>query len=337
MQQKKFIFCGEKIFPGEKKVINIPIPNLYSSTPSTMPIYVKHGRQPGPVVLITAALHGDEINGVEIIRRLFKSSKINNIKGTLVAIPVTNSYGFVALSRYLPDRRDLNRSFPGSSSGSLAARLAYLFSSEMLPKVDLLIDLHTGSKHRVNLPQIRVSRDEHKIISLAKAFNAPVILISAIRPGTIRQQAELLNVQVLVYEGGEALRFDEIAIRYGLRGILGVMAELKMIRRSKRLVSSSEVVQTSTWMRAPFSGMIFLKKHLGQKISKDQIIGHIFDPFTTKDEHLIATCDGIIVGRNNLPLVNEGDAIINVASLAGIENIVTDVSDTFEDFGNYYQ
>jgi hypothetical protein len=280
--------------------------------------HVIHGQTDGPCLFISAAIHGDEINGVEIVRRLLHSPKINNIRGTLITVPVVNVYGFVRQSRYLPDRRDLNRTFPGSETGSLAARLAYAFMQVVVAKSTHGIDLHTGAIHRDNLPQIRASFKPGDITEImVKAFGTPVVLNAEIRDGSLREAAATLGVPVIVYEGGEALRFDEIAIRAGVRGILRVMRVLGMLKPLRRPKSKprneSVIANTSQWVRAPQSGILRALVPLGAKVEKGERLGLISDPLGEKEEPVSATVSGIIIGKINLPLVNEGEALYHIA------------------------
>lgn len=333
-KRNDFELFGTVVSPGKSTIINAPLPSLYSHATTQTPIYVRHAIKQGPVLLITGALHGDEINSIEIVRRMLNSKKSKLTSGTLIAIPIVNIYGFVTLSRYLPDGRDLNRSFPGSASGSLAARLAYFLGNEILPKADYVIDLHTGKEHRTNFPQIRATIDCPKTLKFAKSFNAPIIINSNIRDGSLRGLAQEQNIPSLVYEGGEGLRFDEIAIRYGVRGILNAMSKLKLTTTSSCNKVESIILRNTSWIRAPVSGMLYLKKRLGEKIVKGAVIGHIFDPFTSKNENLISSMNGIIIGKNNLPLVTQGDALLNVAipgkrSSASIDEIEDQLYDEY--------
>ena len=209
---------------GTRRLVDLPISKLSNHTPVTLPVHVLHGARPGPAMFVSAAIHGDELNGVEIIRRVLKTVQPGAIAGTLLAIPVVNAYGFIGRSRYLPDRRDLNRAFPGSAQGSLAARLAHLFLKEVVSRCQVGIDLHTAAVHRVNLPQIRADFAHHpRSRDLAEAFGAPVVLESPERSGSLRRAARDMGCNVLVYEGGEGLRFDEFAIEAGVDGIANVM------------------------------------------------------------------------------------------------------------------
>ena len=221
-----------KINPGERVNVSLPIADLYTSTSLSMPVQVICGRKAGPVLFVSAAIHGDELNGVEIIRRLLKRKTLGSLRGTLLAVPIVNVHGFLDQSRYLPDRRDLNRSFPGSPKGSIAARLAHTFIEQIVSEADYGIDLHTGAINRSNLPQIRANLDDTQTLDIAKVFGAPVVVNSNILDGSLRQCASDRGMPILIYEAGEALRFDETCIRAGIRGILNVMRHVGMLPAS---------------------------------------------------------------------------------------------------------
>ncbi len=304
-----------KIRPGERVNVDLPVADLYTSTSLSMPVKVIRGRQTGPVLFVSAAIHGDELNGVEIIRRLLKRKTLRSIRGTLIAIPVVNVHGFLDQSRYLPDRRDLNRSFPGSTKGSIAARLASLFLREIVAKADVGIDLHTGALHRSNLPQVRANLDDPKTLAIARAFGAPVVINSNTRDGSLRACAAKRGMPVLIYEAGEALRFDETGIRTGLRGILNVMRDMRMLPVVKAAPMVDPVVARSTrWVRASASGIVTGKAKLGSTVSKGQLLATISDPLGDEEAKLIAPSDAIVIGRSNLPLAHEGDALFNLGT-----------------------
>jgi predicted deacylase len=300
---------------GESVTIDLPMASLYSHAPMSLPVQVTRGRRDGPSLFVSAALHGDEINGVEIIRRLLRLPLLKKLRGTLIAIPIVNVYGFVSRSRYLPDRRDLNRSFPGSDRGSMAARLAELFLHEIVDKCQYGIDLHTGAVHRDNLPQIRANLDDPETSRIAHAFHVPVLLNSNIRDGSLREVAAERGIPVLLYEAGEALRFDERSIRAGVKGIIGVMRELGMLPAASRARKPAEplVARASTWVRAGRSGILRMTSALGARVRRHEVIGAIADPFGQQELEVSANASGIIIGRTNLPLVNEGEAIFHIA------------------------
>ena len=312
----------QSIQPGCKTMIDLPLPRLTTQTQVTMLIHVIRGKKPGPRLLVCAAIHGDELNGIEIIRRLLKQPVLNQLCGDLIAVPMVNVYGIIHNTRYLPDRRDLNRSFPGSKKGALAERLAELFMSEVVTKCTHGIDLHTGAIHRSNLPQIRATLDHAETLAFAKSFNAPVLLNASLRDGSLRLAATQAGIPILLYEGGEALRFNEIAIRAGLQGILDVMQHLNMLttKKTRKPVSTEPfIAHRSQWIRASGSGVFSATKLLGESIQRDDVMGIINDPFSNQEIPIIAPCNGLIIGRSELPLVHEGDAIFHVAQL-GIDH-----------------
>lgn len=312
-----FEIGGHQIAPGTHETINLPVSVLSDHTPVTMSVHVVHGRRPGPTIFVSAAIHGDEIIGVEIVRRLLRTASLDRLKGTLLAVPIVNSYGFLSHSRYLPDRRDLNRSFPGSPQGSLASRLAHLFKTEIVERSDLGIDLHSAAVHRTNLPQIRVSPSKPETMELAQAFGAPLILTSKVRPGSLRQAAQECGVDVLLYEAGEGLRFDEFAVRAGVTGILRVMRNRGMVsaQGASKPKAPSIVTNTSTWLRAPAGGLLRSFKAPGEEVTEGDILGVIADPFGEIETEIITDVDGLIIGRTNLPVINEGDGLFHVAKI----------------------
>lgn len=312
-----FVLGGETIGAGERRTVDLPIGVMSNHTPVTLPVHVIHGRRPGPVLFVSAAIHGDEIIGVEIIRRLLRSGPVKRVKGTLLAIPIVNAYGFVSHSRYFPDRRDLNRSFPGSSKGSLAAQVANIFMTEIVARSDYGIDLHSAAVHRVNLPQIRISEPTGKLRELATAFGAPVILASRVREGSLRMAAADAGVGVMIFEGGEGLRFDEFAARTGTTGVLRVMRALDMISSGSLEARHIQPAFTtaSHWLRANASGLLRSYRKIGDKVAIGEVIGAISDPFGEHETDIVNVTDGILIGRTNLPVVNQGDALFHVADV----------------------
>ncbi|XOB63226.1 succinylglutamate desuccinylase/aspartoacylase family protein [Campylobacterota bacterium DY0563] len=315
----KFILSGKEIEKGTITTLNIELPKLYQ-TPATLPIKIIRGKRNGPTVFISAAIHGDELNGVEIIRRFKKLNILKRVKGTIILIPIVNIYGVMTLSRYMPDRRDLNRSFPGTKKGSLASRVAKTFFDEIVTKCDLGIDLHTASIHKSNLPQIRANINDEFTFKLAKAFEAPVILHSELRDGSLREAAQENNIPVLLYEAGEALRFDETSIRIGVKGIINVLRELEMIPKTpikrKRLPI---ITKSSQWIRATESGILRTIKRLGETVHEDEIIAYIDDTLDDESFEIKAQFDGVIIGKSEIPLVQEGDAIFHIAKFKNLE------------------
>lgn len=321
MVLNKALTIGETVVkPGQRANINLPVADLYTSTSLSMPVQVICGRRAGPVLFVSAAIHGDELNGVEIIRRLLSRKVLRSIRGTLLAVPIVNVHGFLHQSRYLPDRRDLNRSFPGSARGSIAARLANTFFKQIVSKADYGIDLHTGAINRSNLPQIRGNLDDEKTLELAKSFGVPVIVNASILDNSLRACAAELGMPVLIYEAGEALRFDEVSIRAGLRGILNLMRLIGMLpeKRPQKKHINPVLARSTTWVRAPASGIVNTKVQLGSSVSTGQCLAAISDPLGDAEETMTAPFDGIVIGRSNLPLAHEGDALFNVAAFRSV-------------------
>ena len=278
-----------------------------------MTVHVIHGRRDGPVVFVSASVHGDEINGVEIIRRLGRMPQFKRLAGTLLLVPVVNLFGFHNRSRYLPDRRDLNRSFPGSDTGSMASRLAHVFMTEVVARADVGIDLHTAAIHRDNLPQVRVDLNDPVLAPLARAFSAPVLLHSAPPTGSLRAAASAESTSVLVYEAGEALRFDEVSIRIGLRGIVNILRQLAMLPAVKRAKHRpSAELRSSSWLRAPQSGILRSQVALGGLVEKGEPVAFVADPAGDSEVVLEAPFSGVVIGRTNLPLVFEGEATFHL-------------------------
>ena len=320
MAKNSAITVGETVVqPGERATVRLPVADLYTGTSLAMPVHVVCGRRDGPVLFVSAAIHGDELNGVEIIRRLLKRRALSSMRGTLLAVPIVNVHGFLDQSRYLPDRRDLNRSFPGSRKGSVAARMAHTFMHEIVDKADFGIDLHTGAINRANLPQIRGNLDDDATLQLAKAFGAPVIVNSNVRDGSLRQCAADQGMPMLIYEAGEALRFDELCIRAGLRGTFNAMRHIGMLPLSKKTRPVSPVLADSTsWVRAPESGIVVPRVELGSRVMMGQLLAVIGDPVSNKEVQVKAPFDGIIIGQSKLPLAHEGDALFNVAAFKSV-------------------
>ncbi|MGP0128013.1 MAG: succinylglutamate desuccinylase/aspartoacylase family protein [cyanobacterium endosymbiont of Rhopalodia musculus] len=315
--ESEFIeIAGETIAPGECRRLELPIARLPTQTWVSLPITVINGLNSGPKLWLSAAIHGDELNGVEIIRQVVKNVEPQLLHGTLIAVPIVNVFGLIGQSRYLPDRRDLNRSFPGSKSGSLASRLAYLFMKEIVSHSTYGIDLHTASMHRTNLPQIRANLQDSETRRCAQAFGAPLLVHAMTRDGSLRQAATKRGIPILLYEGGEALRFDVEAIRMGVEGIERVMEYLEMYQFSpERMPVISIEVDKSKWIRASRSGIFRLEVGLGEKVLKKQKLGIIADAFGESSIKIRASVNGIVIGYTQNPLVSQGDGIIHLAIL----------------------
>lgn len=314
---------GITIQPGETKRVELKMPPLYTDTSMSIPVHVQRGKRDGPTFFVSAAIHGDEINGIEIISRLLKSKSLRGLRGTLIAVPMVNVYGVLNQSRYLPDRRDLNRSFPGSQKGSLAGRIAHLFLTEIVAKCEMGIDLHTGAIHRSNLPQIRANLDDQQTLEMAEAFGLPVLLNADIRPGSLRQSAADMGAKVLLYEAGEALRYDEFSIRAGVKGIINVMREIGMMNKRKRKGHEIKhfVARQSGWVRATESGFLSYIASLGDHVEKGDVLGIIADPYGTELGKLLSPAEGVVIGRQNIPLTQEGEALYHIAYFGAPDSV----------------
>lgn len=310
-----FKIAGHQVSGGRRKKIEIPIAKLMSGTSVSLPIIVWHGKTKGPTAWISAAVHGDEIEGVEIIRRVANRISAQRMRGTVIAIPVVNVHGFNTGDRYLPDRRDLNRSFPGSRRGSLASRLAQLVMDQVVSRCDYGIDLHTGSDHRTNLPQIRADLDDSVTLRLAQAFGAPIALHSMTRDGSLRQAATERGAKVLLYEGGEAWRFDDNSIKAGAAGVLRVLAATGFIDPVAPDVEPSLVARSSKWIRCGRSGIIQRDVELGERVTAGEVVARIHDTFGKKLGEVKSGTTGLVIGHTQHPLVNRGDAIVHVAEV----------------------
>lgn len=300
--------------PGENTIVRLPVGRFPSGNQILVKAHVFRCRKPGPRLLILGGVHGDEINGIEIIRRCVESSMFSRIrKGMVIAIPVLNVYGFIAASRDVPDGKDINRSFPGSARGSLAARIAGMLTKEIFPHIDYGVDLHTGGRGHYNYPQIRYSPGFASAFELAKAFGAPLTLASKNISKSLRKTAMDAGKPILVYEGGENNRIDRFSIEKGIEGIQRVMAHLGMTEDSFPAPDFSAFFEKSTRQRAPRAGIFQWTKGAGQKVVKGEPIGMITDPYGLEKAIVKASHSGYIIGHNNNSIVSHGDALFHIA------------------------
>ena len=318
MARAAFNIAGQQIAAGSVKMVNLPVSILPDHTPVTLSVEVHHGKREGPTMFVSAAVHGDEVIGVEIVRRLLRTPQLAHLRGTLLVVPVVNSFGFLNRSRYLPDRRDLNRCFPGHPSGSLGSRLAHIFLNEIVLRCDSGIDLHSAAVHRTNLPQIRISPRDAVTANMANAFGAPVVLTSSLRDGSLRAEAASRGTPVLLYEAGEGLRFDEMAVRAGVAGILRVMRSLSMLpaKGIAKAKAKPYLCKSSSWVRAPAGGLLRTFRAEGELVDAGDVLASVADPFGAVETDITAPSSGILIGRAILPVVNEGDAVFHLAQLS---------------------
>lgn len=312
--QKTILQIGtNQIYRGQHQEMEIPIARLPNGSRSSLPITVLSGKENGPSIWITAALHGDEINGIEIIRQVSQKISPSRLKGLIILVPVVNVFGFMQESRYLPDRRDLNRCFPGSKNGSLGAQIASILMKEVITQCQYGIDLHTGSSHRYNIPQIRADLSDRETKKLALAFGAPIVMHSRVRDGSLREAATRKKIKTLLFEGGEPQRFNDEVIKKGVHGILRILNYLGMIESSVQPAEQTYFkTETSEWVRAKKSGIFKIKLPPSMIVKKGDALGSICDPFGNKEAFVEASISGMIVGYSNNPIVNRGDALVHI-------------------------
>lgn len=319
MDNDVFVLLGKKIKRGETVQLNLDIARLHTRTAIEVPVIVSRGKKPGPILLLNAGIHGDEVNGVEIVRQIVSKGYNQPDAGTVVCIPVLNVFGFLHKTREFPDGRDLNRVFPGSKEGSLASRFAYYLMKEIMPFVEYCIDYHTGASSRFNYTHLRIEGKNPQTVELANVFGAPYILLSKELPKSLRSEAVKVGVKVLLFEGGKSLDLDRMVTKIGVNGALRVMQHLQMRDFSKELAASTkenlptETLNDSTWMRARHSGMFRTSVKIGTHIKKGTILGTISDPFGDFEKRVISKHNGVIICSNHSPLVHQGDAIFHIA------------------------
>lgn len=306
------IIAGVEIPEGKKVTVDIPIARLPSNTEIDLVAHVYRSKKPGPTLLVIGGVHGDEVNGIEIVKRAERSKMFAKLDaGTVIAIPLLNVYGFINYSRGLPDGKDVNRSFPGSRSGSLASRVAYTLRKEILPHVDIGLDFHTGGGAIYNYPQSRAFRDDPASIELAQQFGMPLLIQGGLVNKSLRKTAHEMNIPMIVFEGGESLRMDEFSIEEGLKGIQRVMVARKMIKGRNRKVDNT-LITAGKWLRASRSGMFKCLKVSGDRVKKGDVLGTISGPYGNFEVKIKAKRDGIIYGHNNQPVLNQGDACFHI-------------------------
>ena len=304
---------GNKIGLGESKLIKIPIDRLPTGTLIEIPVYIFNGEKAGPTVLLQGGLHGDEVNSIELIRRMLIDKNYKIYRGCVIVVPLLNVFGFLNLSRDMHGK-DVNRSFPGSKKGSLASRMAYYLMKELVANVDFGIDFHTGGEQRCNYPQIRFTPEDENAVKLAKLFNAPYSFGSKLIPKSFRNQCFKNNIPIIVFEGGESLRLNELAIEKGVNGTLNILKFFKMISDKVLLnkTKPSVVLTHRQWIRAKIAGLFSLAVKNGEKVTKNQVLGHIMDTYGETNFEVKAPYDGYIIAVNNFPIINMGDALFHI-------------------------
>lgn len=312
-----FTILGVSIKPGESKEVNFDVANLHTSTPVNVPVIIERSKKPGPVLLFTAGIHGDEVNGVEIVRQIIAKGINKPKRGTTICMPVINVFGFINLKREFPDGRDLNRVFPGSSSGSLASRVAHKLIHDIIPHVDYIMDFHTGGSGRFNAPQIRIVNNDPQLNYLAKVFGAPFVLYSKHLNKSFRYTCAKLGKPMLLFEGGKSFHIDDLITNSGVNGAKRVLNHLNMLH-SKFTVSAPKkaciLISESRWKRAKYSGMFKASAKISSKVQKGDILGNITDPYGKFNYFVKANNSGYIINVNEAPIVYQGDALFHIST-----------------------
>ena len=314
-ENKNIVVGGETVAPGDSKLLKISIDRLPTGTLIDIPVYVFNAKKPGPTVLVQAGLHGDEINGIEIVRRMIAEKRFKVNKGAVIAVPILNIFGFIHFSRDVPDGKDVNRSFPGTKTGSMASRIAYHYVTEIMHQIDYGIDLHTGGGQRHNFPQIRYTAEDAESKKLAEIFNAPISFASKLIRGSFRNAAFKMKKPSIVFEAGESMRFDEYSIIEGMQGILNILNYFGMISKVEPSYvkrNKSVHLDTRRWLRAPTAGMFIPEVTNGSEIEKGQIMGIITDTFAKRSKKVKAPFDGVVCCVNHQAVVNQGEALFHV-------------------------
>ncbi|MCE2686086.1 MAG: succinylglutamate desuccinylase/aspartoacylase family protein [Cryomorphaceae bacterium] len=315
VEYKKMTILGQEIVPGKAVQLNLEVAHLHTRTPIQVPVLVERAKEDGPTLLVMAGLHGDELNGIEIVRRFLRKKLNKPAKGTIICLPIFNIFGFLNLKRELPDGRDLNRSFPGSNNGSLAAQFAFHFMKEIAPYCDYIIDFHTGAAQRNNFPQIRCVFSDKDSVELAKIFNPPFILNSSLIAKTLRESMVKRNKMLLLFEGGKSNNIEENVVEEGLNGLKRVITHLGM-RNYKFDISKDRepiFIGENKWMRAPSSGMFQCFVANGTAVQKGDILALVTDPYGKYEKKIKASQNGYVICINEASVVYKGDAIIHIA------------------------
>lgn len=318
MSEKEiFEILGENIALGEHKEVSFSVARLQTQNTIEVPVIINRSKKPGPTVLITAGIHGDEVNGVEIVRQVIAKGINKPKKGTIICVPLINVFGFIHMDREFPDGRDLNRVFPGSEKGSLASRVAHKLMTEIAPFADLILDFHTGGAGRFNAPQVRISQGEPVLDELATVFGAPFVLYSKNTNKTFRQSCQKLGIPMLLFEGGKSFHIDPIVTNTGVNGIKRILAHLGMLSskfKASKPKKTTTFITQSKWIRAKHSGMFRATTPINSLVSKGDVVGHITDPYGKSNLFVKSEHSGYIINVNESPIVYQGDALFHIST-----------------------
>ncbi|MBZ9629459.1 succinylglutamate desuccinylase/aspartoacylase family protein [Salegentibacter sp. LM13S] len=308
---------GEKVKPGKSATINFNMAKLYTTTSVEVPVIIERSKKPGPVVLITAGIHGDEINGVEIVRQIISKGINRPQKGTIICVPVVNIFGFLNLRREFPDGRDLNRMFPGTKHGSLASRFAFQFVKNILPLANFCLDFHTGGASRFNAPQIRVKRGDEQSLKYARIFGAPFTIYSKTITKSYRETCAKKGIPVLLFEGGKSMDSNRDVAKHGVEGAMRILSFLEMLHPKfdyPDAITETVIIENTNWMRAKYSGLLHMKIPCGKHVEKGEYIGTITDPYGKFRHKIKAVNTGYVININEAPIVYQGDAIFHISA-----------------------
>jgi len=313
MSTKEFVLLGQNIQKGKRAYLELEVAKLHNRNSIKIPIIVERAKIDGPTILLMGGIHGDETNGVAIVRDIIRKKYNKPKKGTIICIPVFNVFGYLSQTRAFPDGRDLNRMFPGSINGSLASQFAHRFTQDIAPLVDYVIDFHTGGAERSNYPNVRCNLNQEKTFELASIFGAPFIVHSEYITKSVRDTINKMGRTILLFEGGKSLDLDESVISYGVQGAVNIMKHLKILDGEIIKNKNTVIIEKSKWIRAPYSGMFQLSVKNGSKVAKKALLGRISDPYGEFERKVVSPSDCYIFGVNTAPIVNKGDALFHVS------------------------
>ena len=316
-KRDRFVIFGEEILPGESKELNFNLAKLHTNTPIEVPIVVERSKNPGPTILFTAGIHGDEVNGIEIVRQLISKGINKPKRGSTICIPILNIFGFIQKVREFPDGRDLNRVFPGSKKGSLASQVAYKLMKEVIPNVDYCLDFHTGGSSRFNVPHVRIEKGDPILKTLAEVFNAPFTLQSNNLNKSFRSACKKNGVPSLLFEGGKSNSIDSNVSNTGVNGTKRVLHHLGMLKSNFKVSSPSKqpiTITQSKWLRAQASGMFKTSLKVGSFVNRGDTVGHITDPYGKVNYWIKSNGDGYVINVNESPLIYQGDALFHIST-----------------------